>query len=90
MTRDDIAGQIGEAAIERKECLDKASCYEARLKNALYGIQALLAEDSNPLHEDNQRILTHATDPRADAKGYIAAIKRADELAEFLRRHNAL
>ena len=47
--------QIGEAAIERKRCLDKISCYEARLKTAQQALGVFLDPDKSPLHEDNQR-----------------------------------
>ena len=66
MTRDDIKGQIGEAAIERKECLEEISCYKARLKTALHRLTAFL--DNNPLHEDNQRLLVLSSDPPEDAQ----------------------
>ena len=82
--------QIGEAAIERKRCLDKISCYEARLKTAQQALGVFLDPDKSPLHEDNQRILELASDPRADAQGYIEAMTRAVELADFLKKHNAL
>ena len=82
--------QIGEAAVERKHCLDKMSCYEARLNTAHHALSVFLDREKNPLHEDNQRLLTLASDSRADAKGYVEARKRADELADFLKKHNAL
>ncbi len=82
--------QIGEASTERKRCLDKMSCYEARLKTARQALDVFLDPDKNQLHADNQRILGLSSDPRADAKGYIDAMTRADELADFLRKHNAL
>ena len=90
MTEDDIKRQIGEAAIERKTCLDKISCYEARLKDAAYKLQAIISSENEPLHADNQRIVDHASDPRSDAKNYIRELERANELAAFLRKHNAL
>ena len=82
--------EIAEAAVERKQCSDKMSCYEARLKTALQSLTVFLNPEKNPLSEDNQRFLGLASDPRADAKGYIEAKKRADELAGFLKKHNAL
>ena len=82
--------QIGEAAVERKHCLDKVSCYEARLNTALQSLSVFLDPEKNPLSEDNQRFLSLASDPRADAKGYIEEKKRADELTGFLKKHNAL
>lgn len=90
MTEDDIRTQIGEAAIERKNCLDKASCYEARLKTAMYALQALLDPEKNPLAEKNQRATALPSDLREDAKGYIEARQRAEDLTAFLRKHNAL
>ena len=90
MTENYIMATIGEAAIERKQCLDKMSCREARLKKALYGLNHLLDETRNPLNEENQSFLAHSTDPRDDAKMYVEAAKRADELSAFLRKHNAL
>ena len=85
-----IMNQIGEAAIERKSCMDKISCYKARLKTALYGISVLTDEDKNPLHDDNQNLLTHTSDPREDAKGYVETLKRFNDLTDFLKKHNAL
>ena len=85
-----MMAQIGDAAIERKRCLDKMSCYQARLKDAHQALGVFLAEDKNPLHEDNQRILELSSDPRADAKGYVEAMTRAEELTAFLKTHNAL
>ena len=90
MTDEDIKKQIGEACLERKRCMDEISCYEQRFKNALYGLQALLDKDKNPHHEDNQRLLNLDSDPREDAKGYIAALNRAEELTNFLKTHNAI
>ena len=66
------------------------SCYEAQLKTAQQALGAFLDPDKSPLHEDNQRILSLSSDPRADAKGYVEAMTRADELAGFLTTHNAL
>ena len=82
--------QIGEAAIERKACLDQASCYEARLKTALHALHALLDPKKNPLNEENQRLSALPSDPREDAKGYVEASQRAEELTAFLGKHNAL
>ena len=90
MTEGEMMTQIGEAAIERKRCLDKMSCYEARLKTAQQALAVFLDPDKSPLHEDNQRILELASDPRADAKGYAEAMTRAEELAGFMKKHNAL
>lgn len=90
MTEGEITSQIGEAAIERKHCLDKMSCYEARLKTAKQALTVFLDPEKNPLNEDNQRIVAITSDPRSDAKGYLEAKKRADELSEFLKKHNAL
>ncbi len=90
MTEGEIMNQIGEAAVERKHCLDKMSCYEARLKTAKQSLSVFLDTENNPLHKDNQRLLELTSDPRADAKGYVDARKRADELADFLKKHNAL
>ena len=90
MTEGEMMTDIGEAAVERKRCLDNMSCYEARLKTAQQSINVFLDPDKNPLHEDNQRILSLSSDPRADAKGYFEARNRADELTDFLKKHNAL
>ena len=90
MTEAEMATQIGEAAVERKHCLDKMSCYEARLKTAQQSLSVFLDQDKNPLCAENQRLLDLASDPRADAKGYVEAKSRADELADFLKKHNAL
>ena len=90
MTEGEMMNQIGEAAVERKGCLDRMSCYEARLKTAFQSLSVFLDQEANPLHEDNQRIITLASDPRADAKGFVEASKRADELADFLKKHNAI
>ena len=90
MTEGEMMTQIGESAVERKICLDKMSCYEARLKTAQQALSVFLDPEKSPLHEDNQRVLALTSDPRADAKGYVEAKTRADELADFLRKHNAL
>ena len=90
MTEGEMMAQIGEAAMERKRCQDKMSCYEARMKTAQQAMSAFLDPENDPLHEDNQRLLKLSSDPRADAKGYIEARKRADELAAFLKKHNAI
>ena len=90
MTNGEMMTQIGEAAMERKISLDKMSCYEDRLKTALQALAAFLDPDKNHLHEDNMRILSLSSDPRADAKGYIEAKMRADDRADFLKKHNAL
>ena len=90
MTEADMMNQIGEAAVERKRCLDKISCYEARLKTARLALDWLLDPERNTMHEDNRRILELSSDPREDAKGYVDASERADELTAFLRKHNAL
>ena len=90
MMEDEMMTQIGEAAVERKHCLDEMSCYEARLKTAQQSLFVFLDPDKNPLSEDNQRIITLTSDPRADAKGYVEARKRAVELEAFLKKHNAL
>ena len=90
MTEGEIMTQIGEAAIERKRCLDKMSCYEARLKTALHALQALLDPKKNPLNAENQRAAALPSDLREDAKGYVEACQRAEELTAFLRKHNAL
>ena len=90
MTEGEMMNQIGEAAVERKGCLDRMSCYEARMKTAQQSLSVFLDPERDPLHEDNQRLLTLASDPRADAKGYVEARERADELAAFLKKHNAL
>ena len=90
MTEGEMMTQIGEYAVERKICLDKMSCYEARLKTAQQALGVFLDPDKSSLHEDNQRIITLTSDPRADAKGYVEAKMRADELADFLKKHNAL
>lgn len=90
MTEDDIRAQIGAAAVERKACFDKMSCFEQRMITAHHSLGALLDKKNNPLHEDHQAIVDLASDPREDAKGYIAAMTRADELTTFLKTHNAL
>ena len=90
MTGDEISSEIGRAAVERKGCRDRISCYQERLKKALYGIQILLDENKNPLLEENQYFIEHATDPSEDAKGYIETIKREEELRNFLSKHNAI
>ena len=90
MKEDEIITLIGETAVERKSCLDKMSCYEARLKTALQSLSVFLDPEKDPPHEDNQRFLTLVSDPRTDAKGYVEVRKRADELAAFLKKHNAL
>ncbi len=90
MTKNDILAEIGNAAVQRKECLDRISCYERRLKTAMTGLQMLLDPDRDPRHEDNQTLLSLGTDPREDAKGYVEALNEAAEHAEFLRKHNAL
>ena len=82
--------QIGEAAVERKRCLDKMSCYEDRLKTVQQALSMFLDPQKNLLHKDNQRLLELASDPRADARGYVEAKTRADELTNFLRTHNAI
>ena len=90
MTEDEMMTQIGEAAIERKRLLDQMSCYEARLKTAQQALSVFLDQEKSQLHEDNQRILALTSDPRADARGYVEANTRANELADFLSKHNAL
>ena len=90
MTEDEMMTQIGEYAVERKRCLDQMSCYEARLKTAQQALSVFLDPEKSPLHKDNQRVQALTSDPRADAKGYVEAKTRADELADFLRKHNAL
>lgn len=90
MTEAEMMTQIGETAVERKRCLDQMSCYEARLKTALQALTVFLDPEKEPLHEDNQRFLKLTSDPREDAKGYVEARKRADELAAFLKKNNAL
>ena len=90
MTGDEISSEIGRAAVERKGCRDRISCYQERLKKALYGIQILLDENKNSLLEENQYLLEQSTDPREDAKGYIETLKREEELRDFLSIHNAL
>ena len=90
MTNDEINSEIGKAAIERKQCLDRISCYQERMKKAAQGIQYLLDDEKNPLLEDNQFFLNHPTDPRSDAKGYIEVLKREGELYAFLKKHNAI
>ena len=89
MTEGDIKTQIGEAAVERKQCLDKISCYKERLKKANRALSVLLDPENNPLHEDNHQLLKLKSDPREDAKGYVATVQHADELTEFLKKHNA-
>ena len=42
MTEGEILTQIGEAAVERKQCLDKISCYKERLKTANRALSVLL------------------------------------------------
>ena len=81
---------IGEAAVERKRCLDKMSCYEARLKTVQQALFVFLDPQKNPLNKDNQQLLELASDPCADARGYVEAKTRADELTDFLRTHNAI
>ena len=49
----------------------------------------LLDPENNPLHEDNHQLLKLKSDPREDAKGYVATVQHADELTEFLKKHNA-
>ena len=66
------------------------SCYKARLKTAQQALSVFLDPKKSPLHEDNQRVLALTSDPRADARGYIEAKTRADEIAAFLMKHNAL
>ena len=90
MTENDIKAEIGQAAVERKECLDRASCYKKRLDDAAYGLRDLLNDRMNPLRETGQRILHLKTDPRDDARGYLDALGRAKELEDFLKKHNAL
>ncbi|MDE0201346.1 MAG: hypothetical protein OXK73_02800 [Rhodospirillaceae bacterium] len=90
MTNDEIKAQIGQAAIERKECLDQMSCYKRRLDDAAHKLRQLLNDRGNPLHEDNQRFLHLETDPRLDAQGFVEAKTRAEELTAFLKQHNAL
>lgn len=90
MTNDEMNAEIGKAAVERKQCLDRISCYQERLKRAAQAIQYLLDEKKNPLNEENQLLLNLDTDPREDAKGYIEALKRANELYAFLKKHNAI
>ena len=90
MTENDIKAEIGQAAIERKECLDRASCYRKRLSDAQYGLRDLLNDRMDPLREDARRILDIKTDLRTDARGYIEALSRAKELETFLKEHNAL
>ena len=38
MTDEDIRRQIGDAAVARRECFDRISCYEQRLNEALYDL----------------------------------------------------
>ena len=90
MTVNEIRAEIGQAAIERKECLDQASCYRKRLDDAEYRLRQLLNDRMSPLREDAQRFQNLDTDPREDARGYVKAMSRAEELAAFLKRHNAL
>ncbi|MCZ0954894.1 MAG: hypothetical protein OXJ56_20170 [Rhodospirillaceae bacterium] len=90
MTENDIKAEIGQAAIERKECLDRASCYKKRLNDAAHRLRELLNDRMNPLREDAQRFQNLGTDPREDARGYVEALARAEELAAFLKQHNAL
>ncbi len=90
MTGEEISSEIGRAAVERKGCRDRISCYQERLKKALYGIQILLDENKNSLLEENQYLVGHVSDPCEDAKGYIEMLKREEELRDFLRTHNAL
>lgn len=90
MTNDEIMREIGQAAIERKECLDRVSCYEKRLRDAAHNLRRLLESSTKPMKEDDKRFLHTETDPRADAQAYVEAMTRAEELEAFLRKHNAL
>ena len=90
MTENDIKAEIGQAAVERKECLDRASCYRKRLSDAQYGLRDLLNDRMDPLRKDAGRVQHFKSDPRADASGYIEALSRAKELEAFLKEHNAL
>ena len=90
MTNDEIKMEIGKAAIERKECLDRVSCYRKRLDDAAYALRRLLNERDSPLKENNQDFLYLKTDPRIDAQAFVEAATRADELTSFLKEHNAL
>ena len=40
--------QIGEATVERKHCLDKMSCYEARMKTAQQSLSVFLDPEKTP------------------------------------------
>ena len=89
MTEGEILTQIGEAAVERKQCLDKISCYKERLKTANRALSVLLDPEKNPLHEDSHQLLKLKSDPREDAKGLVANLQLEKELTEFLKKHNA-
>ena len=89
MTEGEIETQIGEAAVKRKQCLDKISCYKERLKTANRALSVLLDPEKNPFHADSQQLLKLKSDPREDAKGLVANLQLEKELTEFLEKHNA-
>jgi len=89
MTDEDIRRDIGDAAIERKTCRDRVMCLEHRLRSAKLELDVVLDSEKDPLHEDNQALLNLKSDPREDAKGYVAAKHRFFELSYFLERNNA-
>ena len=81
MTKDDMAKDIGQAFIERRELVKKIDCLEHRLRTT--GKAAVTLAD-NPVHQESESALESASDVREDFAELKRGLTRLRELNRLL------